>query len=68
MDEEYDSCFVRFTTACGPPERWIIELSKHCDFELTCDVEGSDTRYRYICENGKLRYFESDFVEKELKI
>lgn len=68
MDEEYDECLVRFTTAWVPPEKWIIELSKHCDFMLNCEVEGSDTRYRYICENGKLRYFESDFVEKELKV
>lgn len=68
IDEEDDFCSIRFTTAWGAPHEWLIELSKYCDFELTCDVEGSDTRYRYVCENGKLRYFESDFVEKELKI
>ncbi len=67
-DEEDDICWFKFTTAWCPPEKWIIELSKHCDFTLSCEVEGSDTRYRYVCENGVLRYFESDFVEKELKV
>lgn len=68
IDEESDICWFKFTTAWCPPERWIIELSKHCDFTLSCEVEGSDTGYRYVCENGVLRYFESDFVEKELKV
>lgn len=67
IDEENDICWFKFTTAWCPPEGWIKELSKHCDFTLNCEVEGSDTRYRYVCENGVLRYFESEFVEKELK-
>lgn len=67
IDEENDICWFKFTTAWCAPEGWIKELSKHCDFTINCEVEGSDTRYRYVCENGVLRYFESDFVEKELK-
>jgi hypothetical protein len=57
--------YLRFTTAWGAPEEWIKELAKHCDFTINTDIEGCDDRYRYVCENGELNAYKTEFVPYE---
>lgn len=66
-DEEDDGniCF-KFTTAWGAPEEWIKELSRHCDFDIYTDIEGYESRYKYVCENGVLRAYKTEYVEFDI--
>lgn len=61
-----EDCCIRFTTAWGAPENWLLELARNCDFRLDCEVEGCDDRYRYIGEDQKLHILKTEFTEVDV--